>query len=104
MPPSGPGSAADDAERDATAAEKFGYRLVKSIAARQDDLNLVAAAEATARAAEASLFPELWAGAPDWAKRIEFQWELNEDNKPEFSILTVQPLFQSEGLRDTVFT
>ncbi|MGE0255052.1 MAG: inverse autotransporter beta domain-containing protein [Alphaproteobacteria bacterium] len=46
--------------------------------------------------------PSLMEDAPDWAKRIEIQGTLGEDNTPEYSILTVQPLYQSEGLQDTI--
>jgi len=46
--------------------------------------------------------PNLTEDAPDWAKRIEFQGSLREDNKPEYSVLTVQPLYQSDGLKDTI--
>lgn len=42
--------------------------------------------------------------APEWAKRIEFEWQTKEDDKPEWSVLTVQPLFQTENKRDTIFT
>lgn len=103
-PSAGTVSAADDEKSAATVTEKFGYRLVKSLAAKQGDLSLIAVAEGVARAVEDSLLPEIWGDAPDWAKRIEFQWELNEDDKPEFSLLTVQPLYQSEGQRNTIFT
>lgn len=41
---------------------------------------------------------------PDWAKRVEFEWSIQENQKPEWSILTVQPLWESDGLQDTVFT
>ncbi len=41
---------------------------------------------------------------PEWMKRIEFEFENQEENKPEWSILTVQPLWESEDLKDTVFT
>ncbi len=41
---------------------------------------------------------------PEWAQRFELQWKWQENRKPEWSILTVQPLFESEDLRDTIFT
>ncbi len=49
------------------------------------------------------LFPSIGADAPAWAKRIEFEWHLQDDLKPEFSLLTVQPLFRPTE-RDTFFT
>ncbi|HVA13677.1 MAG TPA: inverse autotransporter beta domain-containing protein [Stellaceae bacterium] len=42
-------------------------------------------------------------GAPDWMKRIEIQGDFLQRGKPQQSILTVQPLFQSAGKQDTVF-
>lgn len=50
------------------------------------------------------LLPGIGADAPDWARRIEFEWQLRENNAPEYSILTVQPLWESENVQDTVFT
>lgn len=48
--------------------------------------------------------PGLGSGAPDWAKRIEWEFDWQHGNKPEFSVMTVQPLYQSEDRLDTVFT
>lgn len=104
IPPAAPGVASEDDARTATTAEKFSYRLLQGMDAGKNDMDLIAAIAVIAKATEEAILPETWADGPDWAKRIEFQWEVNEDDKPEFSILTVQPLFQSEGLRDTVFT
>lgn len=50
-----------------------------------------------------SLLPTLGADAPDWLKRIEFDWCLSTESKPEYTIRTIQPLFQSPGQQDTVF-
>jgi hypothetical protein len=50
------------------------------------------------------LLPSIGDDAPDWMKRIEFDWQLTENNEPEFEILTVQPLWESDGLQDTFFT
>lgn len=41
---------------------------------------------------------------PDWAKRVEFDVTFQEIGKPHWSVLTVQPLFESDDLQDTVFT
>lgn len=41
---------------------------------------------------------------PAWAKRFEFELQLQEIGKPEWSVLTVQPLYESDDLQDTVFT
>lgn len=50
------------------------------------------------------LFPKLTEDTPDWAKRIEFEWQLADDNKPEYSIWTVQPLLQTNQKQHTIFT
>ena len=34
--------------------------------------------------------------APDWLKRTEFEWRLAEGDSLEYSLLTVQPLYQSD--------
>ena len=43
-------------------------------------------------------------GVPDWLKRFEIEASKQGSQSPVFSILTVQPLYQSEGKVDTVFT
>lgn len=43
-------------------------------------------------------------GTPDWLKRFEIEASKQGAQNPIFSILTVQPLYQSEGKVDTVFT
>ena len=40
---------------------------------------------------------------PGWVRRIEFDWSYQHENEPEFSLLTVQPLYQTEDLRNTFF-
>lgn len=40
---------------------------------------------------------------PAWAQRMEFELNVTEDEKPEYSILTVQPLWQGLDMQDTVF-
>jgi len=49
------------------------------------------------------LLPAIGANAPDWAKRFEFEFDIQKDLKPTYSILTVQPIYQSQDKRDTVF-
>lgn len=48
-------------------------------------------------------FPSLGEDAPDWLKRTEVHWGFFQRGKPDQSILTVQPLFQSEKKQDTIF-
>lgn len=51
-----------------------------------------------------SLIPSLGGDAPEWAKRIELDARFGINDDPRFSVLTVQPLYQSAGQVDTVFT
>lgn len=48
--------------------------------------------------------PSLGKDLPEWAKHIEGEWEVNENNVPRWSVLGVFPLFESQDLQDTVFT
>lgn len=50
------------------------------------------------------ILPKFVDDLPDWTKRIELEWQLTEDNKPEYSIWTVQPLYQSDEKKHTFFT
>ena len=64
-------------------------------------------AQAAARAAKVAVdywLPAVGDGLPEWMRRFEFEWDIEEDIKPEFSLLTVQPLFQTPDMRDTFFT
>jgi hypothetical protein len=47
-----------------------------------------AALQATESAIEYWL-PGLGDDGPEWLSRFEFEWEVQEDDKPEFSVLTV---------------
>lgn len=49
------------------------------------------------------LFPSLGQNAPDWAKRIEFEVDVQQNLKPTYSILTVQPLYQDAKKQNTFF-
>jgi hypothetical protein len=42
--------------------------------------------------------------APGWLKRTEVEFDITEMSKPEFSILTVQPLTQSTDYLNTLFS
>jgi hypothetical protein len=61
------------------------------------------AASVFSGAARQYLLPSFGADAPEWAKRIEVEAELDRYFKPTYSILTVQPLYQNAGKIDTVF-
>lgn len=41
---------------------------------------------------------------PDWAKRIELEWELRDETNFEFEALTIQPLYQANDKSRTLFT
>lgn len=89
--------------RQPATVDYIAYEVAKAFeaAARGDSL---AAASLLADAATDRLLPELYGKSPDWLKRVEFQWQWNEDAKADFSLLTVQPLFQTDDRRETVFT
>ena len=40
---------------------------------------------------------------PDWLKRIDLQWSLQDNFKPSVSLSTVQPLLESKDLSSTLF-
>ena len=42
--------------------------------------------------------------APDWLKRVDFAFDYESAADPTYSVLTVQPLYQSPGNINTVFT
>ena len=65
--------------------------------------SVAATAQTAAEQAVRSWVPILGADAPAWLKRTEVSGGLQRGGKPEFSLLTVQPLYRSAGQRDTVF-
>ena len=84
-------------------AEKLARELIGSAQTAAQGSPAKGALSAAQSTAEYWL-PALGENLPEWAKRFEFEWDIQEDSKPDFSLLTVQPLFQSEDARDTVFT
>ncbi|PHS76803.1 MAG: hypothetical protein COB59_10405 [Rhodospirillaceae bacterium] len=50
------------------------------------------------------MLPAFGQNLPDYLKRVEFELKFQDNLKPEWSILTVQPLYQSPGKQKTVFT
>lgn len=50
------------------------------------------------------ILPTLGEKLPEYLKGLEIEVNFREDLKPEYAILTVQPLWQSEGKDRTVFT
>ena len=81
-----------------------GQVLSNAYAAAQNpkDIGSIALGAAT-DAVRHYLTPVIGANAPDWAKRFEFEFNIQKDLKPTYSILTVQPLYQSQDKRNTLF-
>lgn len=50
------------------------------------------------------ILPTLGENAPNWLKRIELDASFQRNGTPEWSILTVQPLYQSDDFEHTLFT
>ncbi len=66
--------------------------------------NVEGAAVNLGQAAIEYFLPAIGEELPQWAQRIEFEAEIQDDGKPYWSLLTVQPLYESEGKEQTVFT
>ena len=62
------------------------------------------AALGAARSLLGAGFTDLLKASPGWLKRTEIEFDITKYSKPEFSLLTVQPLFQSKNDLDTFFT
>lgn len=81
-----------------------GFLYSNAYAAGQNPKDLAAlGVRAASSAVRNYLVPALGANAPDWVKRIEFEFDVQKNLKPTYSILTVQPLYQSSNKQDTVF-
>lgn len=92
------------AEKKAPAlAQQLAYDMFQSAQALSDGDITVAALQAAETAIEYWL-PGLGDEGPEWLSRFEFEWDVQEDDRPEFSLLTVQPLYQTEDRQDTFFT
>ena len=50
------------------------------------------------------MLPALGKNAPDALKRVELEIQLQDNLKPHWSVLTVQPLYQSKDQEHTIFT
>ncbi len=102
-----PASIADSGSLDATPMlerkiQALGQQLMSAAAGAAAGAEK-AAMNQTAEATIDFLLPGVGADAPGWLRRTEFEWSLREDNKPDWSILTVQPLYQSDSQSDTLF-
>lgn len=72
-------------------------------AAQSSPQNTKAEAVSIANQAFSYYLPTLGKDLPDWAKRIEFDVQYDGTQDPLFSILTVQPIYQTDNKIDTVF-
>tara|TARA_R110002110_G_scaffold192614_31_gene400911 strand:- start:2320 stop:3363 length:1044 start_codon:yes stop_codon:yes gene_type:complete len=86
-----------------TPLSRLSYGLADSIA-QVSNGNEVGAVVALGKGAVDFWLPQIGDDLPEWLKHMEFEWGVNENNTPEYSILGVFPLYESEDLQDTVFT
>ncbi|MFN3657694.1 MAG: inverse autotransporter beta domain-containing protein [Pseudolabrys sp.] len=78
--------------------------LLNSYAGQQTAVDSTANAFAWGKSAVNSyLLPGIGENLPEWAKRIEFEWDVQKDLKPTYQILTVQPLYQDADKQNTFF-
>lgn len=78
--------------------------VARLAAAQQGGLDSEATARALLNSSIDYMMPMLGKNLPDYLKRIEFEVKLQENLKPEWAILTVQPLYQTDSKEHTVFT
>ena len=90
-------------QQQASASGWFSRSAAKALVAAGSQGEPVAAATATAKSFVDSVMSELAKDGPAWLRRTEFEWDLTQRQQPEFSLLTIQPLYRSSGGIDTVF-
>ncbi len=96
------GDRAGPAPRDGRAAD---VKQDLTAAARElEQGDLQGAAMTAAESGVEHLLPGLGGDLPGWAQRTEIEWGVTDENKPRYSILTVQPLYESADKTHTVFT
>ncbi|MDK9720724.1 MAG: inverse autotransporter beta domain-containing protein [Rhodospirillales bacterium] len=91
------------AQESAPATNSQGAAIFSLASQTAQSGSISAAAATLTNEAARYLLPGLGSDMPDWAKRIEFDAGVDQHAKPSYSILTVQPLFQSENKQDTLF-
>ncbi len=84
-------------------AQKTYQKVAQSVQMAASN-NVEGAAVNLGQAAIEYFLPAIGEELPEWAQRIEFEAEIQDDGKPYWSLLTVQPLYESEGKEQTVFT
>ncbi len=91
----GPGS---DSDRNGYSGDARAFTHLVEQTAEQS-------ARSAARSSIAALMPDAKGkdGKYDWLRRTEIDWGFLQNGKPQQSILTVQPLYQSPDKRNTVF-
>ncbi len=103
-PVASPSGGSIDLDDEGKAAfETLGRNLVQSAQTAVQGETTRAAVQATDAIINFWL-PGFLEGAPAWTRRFEFEWGVQDNNQPEFSILTVQPLFQDAAEQNTFFT
>lgn len=80
--------------------EQLAFTTARQAATGNPKSAAINATKSVVKAGASSLLKDV----PDWLKRIEVEADITEDSKPEFSLLTVQPLFQSKDYLNTLFT
>lgn len=80
--------------------ERLALTLVQQAASGNPKTASLGAARSLLGAGFKGLFPDV----PGWLKRTEVEFDITQDSKPEFSLLTVQPLSQSKDYWNTLFT
>ena len=77
--------------------------VAQALVAASGQAEPAAVAAATAKSFVDDGISELIKDAPAWLRRTDFEWDITKSQQPEFSLLTVQPIYQSSGDIDTVF-
>ncbi len=84
-------------------SRQLAQNVLQSTQALSDGNTTVAALQAAETAIKYWL-PGLGDEGPEWLSRFEFEWDIQEDDRLEYSLLTVQPLYQTEDRQNTFFT
>ena len=90
-------------QQQASTSSWFSRSAAKALVAGGSQAEPAAAATASAKSFVDSVISELAEDGPAWLRRTEFEWDLTQRQQPEFSLLTIQPLYRSSGGIDTVF-
>ena len=98
-----PAAPKTDQDRLMQAASEAAVSLASRVEAGDKNAVVATATDLANEAIDYTL-GSLTEGLPAWAGRIEMSAQVDSEGKPSWSILTVQPLYQSDEERDTLFT